>query len=130
MSPKHKLITTVWCAVTMVATLMLSHGHLIAREMLQHWPKSESWEGRFESALYTQGGLVFFGSLIVAIVVLVRGHFTREQEKSLARKELALRERHERSAAARHEDMIDALAAMFGNEDGSQNKHKPLAKKG
>ena len=131
MSPKHKLITTVWCAVTMVVTLMLSHGHLIARELLQHWPRADSWEGRFESAIYTQGGLVFIASLIVTAVLLIRGHFTREQDKNLARKELAQRERHERSAAARHEDLIDAMAAMFSHENGlSLSNEKPLAKKG
>ena len=55
MSPKHKLITTVWCAVTMVATLMLSHGHLIVRELMRNWPQATTWEGRFESAIYTAG---------------------------------------------------------------------------
>ena len=131
MSPKHKLITTVWCAVTMVATLVLSHGHLIVRELVQHWPTSDSWEGRFESAIYTQGGLVFVASLIIGAVLMARSHFSREQDKDLARKELAQRERHERSAAARHEDMLDALAAMFGHDSGArQEQEKPLSKKG
>lgn len=131
MSPKHKLITTVWCAITMVATLTLAHGHLIARELVQHWPISDTWEGRFESAIYTQGGLVFLASLIMAVVLLARGHFAREQEKDLARKELAQRERHERSTANRHEDLLDALAGIFASEDARSNAdEKPLSKKG
>ena len=112
MSPKHKLITTVWCAVTMVATLLLSHGHLIARELITHWPTSDSWEGRLESALYTQGGMVMLASLIIGGVLLARGYFARVQEQEQARKELAQRERHERSAAARHDAMLDALAGV------------------
>lgn len=130
MSPKHKLITTVWCAVTMVATLTLSHGHLIVREIMQHWTTSDSWEGRFESAIYTQGGLVFVASLIIGAVLLIRGHFTREQEKSLARKELAQRERHERFAADRHEAMLDALAGIFGADLAQKDSDKPISKKG
>ena len=141
MSPKHKLITTVWCAVTMVATLMLSHGHLIVRELMRNWPQATTWEGRFESAIYTQGGLIFCASLIVTAALVARSYFIREQEKELARKELAQRERHERFTAARHEAMLDALAGMFssgqvatgantsGASDGNTNL-KPLAKKG
>jgi len=141
MSPKQKLTTTVWCAVTMVATLMLSHGHLIARELIQNWPKASTWEGRFESAIYTQGGLIFCASLIVTAALVTRSYFIREQEKELARKELAQRERHERFTAARHEAMLDALASMFSSDDVSCNNirsgatagsanQKPMAKKG
>ena len=140
MSPKHKLITTVWCAATMVITLMLSHGHLIVRELTQNWPRATTWEGRFESAIYTQGGLIFCASLIITIALLFRSFFVREQEKELARRELAQRERHERFTASRHEAMLDALAGMFsGSEtDGIASdvassrvsKQKPVAKKG
>lgn len=140
MSPKHKLITTVWCAATMVITLMLSHGHLIVRELMQNWPRATTWEGRFESAIYTQGGLIFCASLIITIALLFRSFFVREQEKELARRELAQRERHERFTASRHEAMLDALAGMFsGSEtDGIASdvassrvsNQKPVAKKG
>ena len=140
MSPKHKLITTVWCAATMVITLMLSHGHLIVRELMQNWPQATTWEGRFESAIYTQGGLIFCASLIVTVALLSRSFFMREQQKEMARKELAQRERHERFTASRHEAMLDALAGMFhagdSNADVSDNgssgvtHKKPIAKKG
>lgn len=140
-SPKQKLITTVWCAVTMMATLMLSHGHLIARELIQNWPIATTWEGRFESAIYTQGGLIFCASLIVTSALLARSYFIRAQEKEIARKELAQRERHERFTAARHEAMLDALASMFSSgESGGRatdvkpsavtTNQKPIAKKG
>lgn len=140
MSPKHKLITTVWCAATMVLTLLLSHGHLIVRELMRNWPRATTWEGRFESAIYTQGGLIFCASLIVTVALLSRSFFMREQEKELARRELAQRERHERFTASRHEAMLDALAGMFstGESDvearqtdpGRVASQKPIAKKG
>ena len=75
MSPKQKLITTVWCSLTMVATMILSHGHLIMREIMVHWPVAESWEGRLEGALYTQGGLVFLTGMVIALAMTVRGLF-------------------------------------------------------
>lgn len=112
MSPKHKLITAVWCAVTMVATLVLSHGHLIVREILSHWPVSDTWEGRLESALYTQGGLVLIAGLVIGGVILVRSHFGRELEQRNARKEHAQVERHERATASRHEAMMNMMAGL------------------
>jgi len=140
MRPKHKLITAVWCAATMVITLTLSHGHLIVRELMQNWPQATTWEGRFESAIYTQGGLIFCASLIVTFALMSRSFFMREQEKELARKELAQRERHERFTASRHEALLDALAGMFssgasiGQASGSKinrvSSQKPVAKKG
>jgi hypothetical protein len=110
MNPKHKLITTVWCSITMVTTMILSHGHLILREVMAHWPQQDSWEGRFETALYTQGGLVFVASLVVGGAILIRNYFGRIGEEESKRKELAQRERHERAAALRHEALIETLA--------------------
>ncbi len=140
MSPKHKLITTVWCAATMVMTLILSHGHLIVRELMQNWPRATTWEGRFESAIYTQGGLIFCASLIITVALLSRSFFLREQEKELARRELAQRERHERFTASRHEALLDALAGMFSSDESTgrtdtaeadrASNQKPVAKKG
>ena len=140
MSPKHKLITTVWCAATMVITLMLSHGHLIVRELMQNWPQATTWEGRFESAIYTQGGLIFCASLVITVALLSRSFFMREQQKELARRELAQRERHERFTASRHEAMLDALAGMFSASDSTAESsevgsdrvanQKPVAKMG
>ncbi|MEM7453371.1 MAG: hypothetical protein AAF456_03340 [Planctomycetota bacterium] len=117
MSPKHKLITTVWCAATMIATLTLSHGHLIVREIMMHWPVSDSWEGRLESALYTQGGLFFVSSLVIGGVILLRSYFSRTQREHLARRELSQRDRHERAAAARHDAMMSALAGRSADID-------------
>ncbi len=140
MSPKHKLITTVWCAATMVMTFIVSHGHLIVRELMQNWPRPTTWEGRFENAIYTQGGLIFCASVVITVALLARSIFMREQEKELARKELAQRERHERFTASRHEALLDALAGMFSAENGSEDEHgkdsgrvsnrNPIAKKG
>ena len=110
MSPKHKLITTVWCSITMVATVVLSHGHLILREIMANWPQQSSWEGRFETALYTQGGLVFVASFVVGGALLVRGYFTRVQDDQRVRKELVQREKHERAAASRHEALMESLS--------------------
>lgn len=113
MSPKHRLITTVWCAVTMVATVIVSHGHLIMREIMTHWPQTESWEGRFENALYTQGGLVFVGSFVIAASLMVRSYFITAKNEELARKELAQREKHDRAQAQRHEALLGALTSTL-----------------
>ena len=116
MSPKQKLITTVWCSITMVATMILSHGHLILREIMTHWPEQESWEGRFETALYTQGGLVFAASFVIGGVLLVRSYFSRTKDEELARKELAQREKHERAAASRHDALMAALTTSLNKQ--------------
>ena len=121
MSPKHKLITTVWCSITMVATMILSHGHMILREIMTHWPQEDSWEGRFETALYTQGGLVFVASFVVGGVILVRSYFNRMKAEEVTRKELAQRERHERAAATRHEALMGALVTSLGDKPGKTN---------
>lgn len=121
MSPKHKLVTTVWCSITMVATLILSHGHLILREIMTHWPEQESWEGRFETAIYTQGGLVFVASFVVGGTLLIRSYFNRMKDDELTRKELAQREKHERAAASRHEAMMETLASTLGNSSNGAN---------
>ena len=121
MSPKLKLVTTVWCSITMVATLILSHGHLILREIMTHWPEQESWEGRFETAIYTQGGLVFAASFVVGGALLVRSYFSRTQDEELKRKELAQREKHERAAATRHEAMMSTLASSIGQSSKDVN---------
>ena len=119
MSPKQKLITTVWCSLTMVATMILSHGHLIMLEIMVHWPVAESWEGRREGALYTQGGLVFLAGLFVAIAMVVRGYFAKLKDEELARRELSQREKHERAAAHRHDAMMESLAAMAPGASGT-----------
>ena len=92
MSPKQRLITTVWCAITMVATMILSHGHLIMREIMIHWPQADTWEGRLENALYTQGGLILLASVVIGAALFARGLVARHQGEQLARKELAQRE--------------------------------------
>ena len=127
MSPKQKLITTVWCSITMVATMVLSHGHLVMREIMLHWPSESSWEGRLENALYTQGGLVFCASLVVGGGILVRGYFARVQDEAMKRRELSQREKHERSAATRHEAMLESLARMAtpaGEQNGAHQEGK------
>lgn len=116
MSPKHRMITTVWCAITMVATVIVSHGHLIMREIMTHWPQSDSWEGRLENALYTQGGLVFAASFVIGFVLMIRSYFVNSKNAELARKELAQREKHDRAAEKRHEAL---LAALKSPESGS-----------
>ncbi|NND99636.1 MAG: hypothetical protein HKN47_20150 [Pirellulaceae bacterium] len=121
MSPKHKLITTAWCSITMVATMILSHGHLILREIMTHWPEQESWEGRFETALYTQGGLVFVASFVIGGVLMIRGYFNRINDQELARKELAQREKHERAAASRHEALMKTLATSLASSSEGVN---------
>ena len=131
MSPKQKLITTVWCSLTMVATMILSHGHLIMREIMVHWPIAETWEGRLEGALYTQGGLVFLAGLVVALAMVVRGYFAKLKDEEFARREISQREKHERSAAHRHDAMIASLAAISSsatNTNGSSSG-EPASKK-
>jgi hypothetical protein len=112
MSPKQKLMTIVWCSLTMVATMILSHGHLIMREIMIHWPIAETWEGRLESALYTQGGLVFLTGVVVVLATTVRSYFAKLKDEELARRELSQREKHERAAAQRHHAMLESLAAL------------------
>ena len=117
MSPKHKMITAVWCSITMIVTMILSHGHLIMKEIMTHWPTEDSWEGRFETALYTQGGLVFVASFVIGSVILIRGFFAKVKEDEIARRELSQREKHERAAAQRHEALMDSLAKMAGGTE-------------
>ena len=69
------------CTITMVATMIMSHGHLIMREIMLHWPTETSWEGRLENALYTQGGLVFIASFVVAGAMLLRGYFAKVKDE-------------------------------------------------
>ena len=114
MSPKQRLITTVWCAITMVATMILSHGHLIMREIMTHWPQADSWEGRLENALYTQGGLVLLASAVIGAAVFARGFLAKQKDEELARKELAQRQQHQRAEAQRHEALMQALASISG----------------
>lgn len=115
MSPKQRLITTVWCAITMVGTMIVSHGHLIMREIMMHWPKSDSWEGRLENALYTQGGLVLLASVVIGAALFARGYFAKQKDEELARKELAQRQQHQRAEAQRHDALLEALASISGN---------------
>ncbi len=117
MSPKHKMITAIWCSITMIVTMIVSHGHLIMKEIMTHWPTEDSWEGRLETALYTQGGLVFMASFVIGGVILVRGYFAKAQDENLARRELAQREKHERAAAQRHEALMSSLACMAGGTE-------------
>lgn len=112
MSPKQRMITTVWCAATMVVTMVLSHGHLIMREIMTHWPQAESWEGRLENALYTQGGLVLLSSFVIGVALVARGFWAKQKDEVLARKELAQRQQHQRAEAQRHDALMDALASI------------------
>ena len=100
MSPKHRMITAVWCSITMVLTLILSHGHLIMREIMTHWPTESTWEGRLETALYTQGGLVLVASTVFGSVILIRGFFARLKDEEIARRQIAQRESQEPANAA------------------------------
>lgn len=122
MSPKHKLITTVWCSVTMVLTMILSHGHLIMKEIMTHWPTEDTWEGRFETALYTQGGLVFVSSLVIGGVILIRGYFAKAKDEQFARRELVQREKHERAAERRHEALMDSLTQVAGGTQAKKSQ--------
>jgi len=112
MSPKQKMITALWCAVTMIATTVLSHGHLIMREIVQNWPTSDSWEGRFETALYTQGGLMFLASVVLAGATIVRAAINKSKDEQTARRDRSQREQHERAAAMRHDAMMEQLASL------------------
>jgi len=122
MSPKHKMITTIWCSITMIATMIVSHGHLIMKEIMTHWPTEESWEGRIENALYTQGGLVFIASFVIGVVILIRGYFAKVKDEELARRELAQREKHERAAAQRHEALMGSLASLAGEPPAKKSQ--------
>lgn len=122
MSPKHRMITTVWCAVTMIATMIVSHGHLIMREIVAHWPAEDTWEARFENALYTQGGLVFVASFVLGGVILIRGYFAKAKDEELARRELVQREKHERAAAQRHEALMASLANFAGEREPKKSQ--------
>lgn len=130
MSPKQKLITTVWCSITMVVTMIISHGHLVMREIMNQWPTSDSWEGRFESALYTQGGLVLVASFVISGSLLIRGYISKLKESEVARKELAQRERHERAAEKRHRALIGTLAGLTESTDQDEKANGvPSSKK-
>ncbi len=115
MNSRQRLLTIAWCSVTMAATLLLSHGHLVMREIMQHWPTEESWEGRFENALYTQGGLTFLASLTLGLAMLVRSYFAKLKDEEIARRERVQREQHERSAAIRHEALLERLGTLGGD---------------
>ncbi len=117
MSPKQRMITTAWCAITMVSTMILSHGHLVMREIMMHWPTEKSWEGRIENALYTQGGLVFLASLLIGGAISIRGYFARGNDEDLKRREISQREQHERAAAKRHEALLESLTRVVSNGD-------------
>lgn len=119
MSPKHKLITLSWCVVTMIATMVLSHGHLIMKEVLSHWPTEDSWEARFENALYTQGGLAVVASLLFSGAMFARSYFANKTSDEQTRRELAVRERHERAAAARHDALLSSLSAIHSGSSSS-----------
>ncbi len=115
MKPRQKLVTLAWCTATMLGTMVLSHGHLIMREVVAHWPKDASWEGRFENALYVQGALMFLASIIVSIGLSVRSYFQRVNARDQASRDRIQRERHERLAAQRHDEMMESLAQMSGS---------------
>ena len=114
MSPRRHITTGLWCALTMACTMVLSHGHLIMREILANWPQADSWEGRLENALYSQGGLVCLASLILSLSVVIRGFVAQHQARESAGTDRAQRERHERAAEQRHEAMLDAIARLSG----------------
>jgi hypothetical protein len=116
MSPKHKMITATWCSITMIVTMIVSHGHLIMKEIMTHWPTEDTWEGRLETALYTQGGMVFAASFVIGGVILVRGYFAKARDEEIARREISQREKHERAAAQRHDALIQSLASLGGTE--------------
>ena len=123
MSPKQKLVTTVWCSITMVVTMVLSHGHLIMREIMSNWPQADTWEGRLENAMYTQGGLVLLASAVIGLSLLIRGYLLKLKDTEMARKELSQRERHERAAEKRHQALIDTLDTLAGNNTNDRDKH-------
>lgn len=112
MNPRHKIQTLGWCIATMITTLILSHGHLILKEVLAHWPTEQTWESRLETALYTQGGLTLVASIGLSLAILLRGILAKRSEQAMARKELVQRDRHERAAAERHEALIQSLSSL------------------
>jgi triphosphoribosyl-dephospho-CoA synthetase len=114
MGPRQKLVTVVWCLVTMAATLVLSHGHLIMREILERWPEASTWEGRLENALYTQGGLMLLAGVCVSAGLVLRGFLGQRHADMIAARERAQRERHERAAELRHESLCQALERLTG----------------
>jgi len=101
----------------MSATMVLSHGHLIMKEIMLHWPTEDSWEGRLETALYTQGGLVLVASVVIGAVLMLRGYFASINDDHLSRRERAQREQHERAAALRHEAMLQTLGRLAGGSE-------------
>ena len=121
MSPKHKMITAIWCSATMVLTMILSHGHLIMKEIMTHWPTEDTWEGRLETALYTQGGLVFLASLIIGTGILIRGYLAKVKDDAIARREHAQREKHERAAERRHDALMDSLSTFSGGPSSKKS---------
>ncbi|MGI9471781.1 MAG: hypothetical protein ACR2NZ_09635 [Rubripirellula sp.] len=123
MSPKQKMITATWCSMTMITTMIVSHGHLIMKEIMTHWPTEDSWEGRLETAMYTQGGLFFAASFVVGVTILVRGFFSKAKDEQISRRELSQREKHERAAAQRHDALMASLTKLAG---GGESK-KPHA---
>lgn len=127
MSPKHRMITTVWCSITMVVTMILSHGHLIMKEIMIHWPQEDSWEARFETALYTQGGLVLVGSFVIGGGILIRGMFAKVKDEEIARRELAQREKHERATERRHEALLESLTQRPTESSGGREPKKSHA---
>jgi len=128
MSPKQKLITVAWCAATMACTMMLSHGHLIMKEILRHWPTSDSWESRFETALYTQGGLVLLASVLLSVSMSLRTYFVKQQDERMARRDRIQRDQHERAAERRHEALLDRLSETGRMQlGGGSNAKKSVA---
>jgi hypothetical protein len=112
MSYKHKMTTVIWCATTMAGTMVLSHGHLIMKEILRNWPIENSWEGRFENALYTQGGLALLASVVLSAAILIRGWLGKKRDEEIARRERLQREKHERAESERHAAMIGAIEML------------------
>lgn len=131
MSPKHRMVTALWCCGTMLVTMVLSHGHLIMKEIMAHWPVTDSWEGRLENALYTQGGLTLGASAVMAIAIAVRGYLVQVRDAEAGRKENAQRERHERATASRHEAMMDRLLSIASSNSAGEDslpRDRPLKK--
>lgn len=114
MHARQRLTVFAWCTATMASTLVLSHGHLIVREILAHWPEEKSWEGRFENALYMQGALGLVASAMISSAIFVRSHLQRATIRDVASKDRQQRERHERQAILRHEEMMETLSQISG----------------
>jgi hypothetical protein len=72
------------------------------KEIMAHWPTQESWEGRLEIALSTQGGLVLLASFVVGGGIVIRGAIAKAKDEQITRRDLAQRKKHERSAERRH----------------------------